>query len=973
LNIIKHACLFLFFTLSCASCALNPLLLPIVPIVAYEGDWQDYQKYNLGNAFYDQENFYASARLYATFLGEIGMSQFGDFQISEEQFSELNKEVKERAIDVARERVQKRFYPIGFTPTLVAILRLSDCFHRLGKYDRAISTIQLFIETIEPGRRYKQNLPKVLLSASYQAYRKIGRIYLDKGDFDKAFYYASKSLAKHEQMNSINEMGCDYRLLSDIYITIGQLGRAKEMALKAVQLHEQGEDNREFLYRSSALSFLFFVPITPKYGDIVHVVAQDDILLDKSRIADILFLEGKFNKSFNLRHDLIRSAAACNLELTEANQNIKLADCFDRVGETQKALELLKKAETLYRKLKIPKKIIDVLLRMAGLATNEKDGDAERYLSEARDLSKNLGSIYFECIVDQAFGDYYFRIGDFEKSREYYVKSLSKKRRMASPYMVREMVLISYIDSNNKKLPFKQEDVQRFLAKLKDPEERWRLELYWGKVLEAQGDLEAALVHYNNSAMLVEFSRENIGDIGFRRSFFGDRLEPYYILIRKCVEKNDQSKAFMFSELSKSRTFLDLLQTKNALMNDRVTLSERTNMNNRVKAYRDFCSGRYFSRGRFDTKSLTFDLPDPLLSARAISLVPRKKVSEQNEEIQRIDSVTSRDLIRDPADILDILDKQTDVIEYFYDEKGLIIFHITRNGISVISSPIMKEDLEYLVDRFMNSIKKQSGEFRRVSPKLYDILIAPVKKKLRKNIIIIPFGCLNKLPFEALLENGQFFGENAVISYTPSLTILDFIRKPRNAYFPMLALGNPVQRNSSLFLPGAEAEVESIASEGVDIRKGLLATESFLKAGVSKYRSIHLATHAFYESGGPAFVLLAKDSTNDGILTMREIADLKLNCEIVVISACRSGVGDVLKGEEIISISRAFLYAGSSYVISALWDVDDQSTSKLFTSFYRYLRAGYHPPEALQMAKREVRISYPEPYYWSAFVIQGFK
>jgi CHAT domain-containing protein len=111
----------------------------------------------------------------------------------------------------------------------------------------------------------------------------------------------------------------------------------------------------------------------------------------------------------------------------------------------------------------------------------------------------------------------------------------------------------------------------------------------------------------------------------------------------------------------------------------------------------------------------------------------------------------------------------------------------------------------------------------------------------------------------------------------------------------------------------------------------------------------------------------------DGILQMNEIFNLDLNADLVVLSACQSGLGKLVRGEGIIGLTRAFMYAGASSVVVSLWNVRDVSTAEFMNRFYRHLREGKSQPEALRQAKldmiRSERPVYRFPYFWSPFVI----
>ena len=189
----------------------------------------------------------------------------------------------------------------------------------------------------------------------------------------------------------------------------------------------------------------------------------------------------------------------------------------------------------------------------------------------------------------------------------------------------------------------------------------------------------------------------------------------------------------------------------------------------------------------------------------------------------------------------------------------------------------------------------------------------------------------------------------------------------------MLALGNPDLERDDLNLPGAQTEVESISATQTNIesfyRKG--ASETLIKQSSSQYQRLHIASHGVFYPDNPmqSSLLLAKDESNDGNLTVSEIYDLDLNADLVTLSACETGLGKITNGDDVIGLNRGFLYAGANTIISSLWQVSDSATADLMTLFYQ--NSGSDKREALHSAQLSVKQKYPHPYYWAAFQLTG--
>ena len=165
-----------------------------------------------------------------------------------------------------------------------------------------------------------------------------------------------------------------------------------------------------------------------------------------------------------------------------------------------------------------------------------------------------------------------------------------------------------------------------------------------------------------------------------------------------------------------------------------------------------------------------------------------------------------------------------------------------------------------------------------------------------------------------------------------------------------------------------------------DLVSGLQATEAYFKSIASDYQIVHLATHGIIDPLDPenSELLFApsKDSINDGHLKLSEIYNLRLNSDMVVLSACETGVGKFQRGEGSMSLSRAFFYSGVPSVVMSRWALADESTSKVITGFFKNILDGHEKDLAL----RDAQLSYlksdlndlkTHPFFWSALVVMG--
>ncbi len=260
----------------------------------------------------------------------------------------------------------------------------------------------------------------------------------------------------------------------------------------------------------------------------------------------------------------------------------------------------------------------------------------------------------------------------------------------------------------------------------------------------------------------------------------------------------------------------------------------------------------------------------------------------------------------------------------------------------------------------------------------------------------MPQGELYLVPFVALMdEQNQYLIEKHTILTSPSIQLLEVARKSHNQKqnnpaSDVLIVGNPTmpkvwnpdsgEMEQLLSLTGAEDEAFAIA-ELFQVKPlvGGQATESIVTQKMQNARLIHLATHGLLEYGipeesgvfdAPGAIALAPSADADGLLTSVEIYNMKLNAELVVLSACDTGRGKI-SGEGVIGLSRAFLQAGVPSLIVSLWKVPDDSTQFLMTKFYEYWQGDTDKIIALRRAMLETKEKYPEPINWAAFTLVG--
>jgi CHAT domain-containing protein len=285
---------------------------------------------------------------------------------------------------------------------------------------------------------------------------------------------------------------------------------------------------------------------------------------------------------------------------------------------------------------------------------------------------------------------------------------------------------------------------------------------------------------------------------------------------------------------------------------------------------------------------------------------------------------------------------------------------------------------------------------------LHQLLIQPIADLLpadpQAHVIFIPQRSLFLVPFPALQDvAGQYLIEQHTILTAPSIQVLDLTRQqrqrvqqaglqtkvvvgiPRNA----MIVGNPTMPKfapepgtppqSLPPLPGAEAEAKAIAPLlKTQALIGQQATKATIVQQMPQARIIHLATHGLLDDvqGLGSAIALAPSGQDDGLLSAAEILDLKLNAELVVLSACNTGRGKIT-GDGVIGLSRSFIAAGVPSVVVSLWSVPDAPTALLMTTFYQQLQQHPDKAQALRQAMLTTLKQHPDPVDWAAFTLIG--
>jgi CHAT domain-containing protein/Tfp pilus assembly protein PilF len=539
-----------------------------------------------------------------------------------------------------------------------------------------------------------------------------------------------------------------------------------------------------------------------------------------------------------------------------------------------------------------------------------------------------------------------------------------------------------------------------------------------GQCLEKMGDSVKALGYYQKSVDVIDTIRSRIFLETFKAGFSRNKLGVFESLMNLLFRLSNEDPSgtrleemFIVVEKAKARAFLECL--------GEAKIDFRAGLTQGLKEREEEISR--------EISALILELSNPVLSqaerGEKLKKLGRAEdeslrlISEMKAEQPGLTGLVSPDLFSIQRLRDDFLDDETGLIEYFLGDVRSYMFFITKKGVRLFDLP-PREAIERSLRGYLKALSTSDGKGftgRLAAERIAGELLPPLAglpAEGLKRLIVVPDGILYYLPFETLRPSGAPVSgcliERFEISYAPSSSSLVFLsRKAAGPWGKMLlALGAPAltrvetpdrdghatpgwtvgeiykgQGFDLSPLPFSKKEVLDIAGHfpkgSKDVLLGTRATEEGLKAlALEDYRIVHFACHGLLDEKVPfrsALILSAgRDDGEDGILQAREIYNLKLGADLVVLSACQTGRGSLERGEGLLGLPRMFFYAGSKSVVSTLWSIGDRSTAYFMDGFYEYLSRGYGKAAALRFAKvRMLRSKYAHPFHWAAFVLNG--
>lgn len=526
--------------------------------------------------------------------------------------------------------------------------------------------------------------------------------------------------------------------------------------------------------------------------------------------------------------------------------------------------------------------------------------------------------------------------------------------------------------------------------------------------------LKESLDHFLSLDALIDFLRNRYESIGAKlllaeqtHQIYNTAIFIAYQLYQATQEKGYQYLAFRFSE--KSKSFLLLQSLKENRVESFANIDQSVIEEIRALELDISQTEKGIYQSSYDAQSFENGYLDSLKN-----MVFHKK-QELSGALERLKSKYARyyDLIyaTQPLTIPQIqdrlLEKDQTIVEYFLGNYFVYLFIINKDHFEVFQIELPR-DFELWLYQFQDairkyaytsskSIRKNVDLYRKSAFQLYETLIAPVQPLLKEELIIIPGGALEILPFEAFLTHDAeslgfdfsrfpYLVNQYAISYNFSVNLMEemldeYAPKGLKTYMGLA----PSFRQDSLNPLGAlkhnATEVIRIQSLlGGEYWVGDQATKSNFMEHQSNFKVIHLATHGLANTSISNYSFLAFSSTDnipfsESLFYVNEVYNLKTQAELIVLSACETGTGEIQIGEGMSSIARSFSYAGAKSIIASKWSVDDLATSNLMYLFFKNLKKGIAKNKALRTAKlafiKDANPNEAHPYYWASFISIG--
>lgn len=883
--------------------------------------------------------------------------------------------VEGRRLAIAKlQRAVQLFEAAGDQPhRLEALGSLGEVYNRLGESHEAIEVYTTIIGlTREMNDR----------AAEAVALQDTGLEYSNLGEYPKAVQYLEESLALKRALGTDNE--------------------SPQLNSLALTYYRMGDSQKALDYYGQALE------IRRRIGD------KNGQAFTLAGIGATVLLRDEYQHSI----DLFKQALALWSELKDPQQQAlalnNIGAVYTRLGDDRLALEYYQRSLPLRQSTgnRPGEAATRQNLCHANLALGQSQKALE-FCGESLAIYQALGNRVAEAGALASVGDVYLKQGRWDEAMERY--SAAKALAQAAgdrTQVARVGVSMSQVHWHRSELPQAAAAAEEALAVAKEGNVRQEEQSALAALARAEsalGHLDRAREHIEAAVQLAESVRGSVAGTDLRASYLASVRPEYELLIDILMRQHRENpaggydaEAFAVSESARARSLLDSLG------------ESRLDIRQGVDA-------ELLERERSLRATLRVRAQAPQAEAQKLLAEFRELENQIRARSPRYASLMQPEPIS-VAGIRDrILDNNTAIVEYALGEARSYVWALTREGLTSAELPA-RAAVERAARKAYNELSVNgSPESSEPVRALSRMILAPVSGNLnKKRLVVVAEGALQYIPFGALPEaSGEPLIAGHEIVGLPSASTLSLLRRDapgrQSAAKPLIVFGDPVfdaadsrvSRSAQTQLRREPDLLERSASESgmghfERLRSTRLEAESIValagKAGARKavdfeassqlatsgelaqYRIIHIATHALLNNQHPEFSGLVFSLVDpagrpiDGFLRAYEIYNLRLQADLVVLSACQTALGEDVRGEGLMGLTRGFMYAGAPRVVASLWRVPDRGTAELMKQFYEgMLVKGLRPAAALRAAQLAMRRDprWRAPYNWAGFTLQG--
>lgn len=725
----------------------------------------------------------------------------------------------------------------------------------------------------------------------------------------------------------------NFRKAEEFYFTA--LQRAKKVAMFVTEAEIEASLGNLSLFRAKFDQALKFLELSRQKYEKLQMPHQSAVA--ELEMADVYLELNLISEAFEIYEKVTESLAKLKMQGEEARARVNFARAAISLRKNELAQRQLEKAAELY---KAEKNLAgEAFVKLIETQLNFSLQNYPKAFELAEQTAKMLNesrSVRYILLLKYLQGEILLNLKNFNQAEKLFSETFNEASKQDNSFLAQA--------------------AQTSLGKLS---------------LQLNNETKAEK-HFKKAIELIENLREPLPAEDFRMAFFADKLLSYQQLAGIYLKKGNVKEAFLLVEQSRSRVLAESLTESEKFENLQTEVS--ASLLKKLRNLREELNWFYSRLNR----------ATPVESA-ALLAETQTREKEINELMRQIKNVggevhkTNKSL--NIKDLQKLLGTERVLLEYVSFGGQISVFIVTEKNIEFVENLACENEITTLLEGlhfqfetmrygeirlggFAAELKKRTDFYLQ---KLYQKLISPIEKFIEnRHLVVIPFGELHYLPFHALFDGTSYLIEKREVSYAASATVLQYcLEKPKRPLENALLVGFADEK-----IPFVKEEIDRL-KEIFPQHKSLFgknATFAKFKRHAPDFDIIHLACHGQFRQDNPMFSSLR---LADGFLTVRDISELDLNADLVILSACETGLNKILAGDELIGLKRGFFAAGASSLILTLWTVNDKATQSLIADFYRNLQADKTISDSLRIAQDNLIKQNAHPYLWSPFFLAG--